>query len=147
MRRCHLLRSIVVLIQPEARGRIYWTNVLIHTEVSVGHFGREWCIIVELRWGAARYPVGYAMKKTAAPIRFAGSQFDKSRHVCAFNSADEEHRLLPPFIKDRFRCGHKAIHVGTPDHLEQKPLSVPLNEFLRQFRHRRARRNSSPAAA
>jgi hypothetical protein len=68
--------------------------------------------------GPARYPdeEGYAMKKITAPIPFAGSQLDQTRHVCAFfNSADEEYRVLLPFIKDGFQCGHKAIHVVNPD--------------------------------
>ncbi len=52
------------------------------------------------------------MKKTTAPIPFAGSHLDETRHVCAFfNSEDEEYRVLLPFIKDGFQCGHKAIHV------------------------------------
>ena len=52
------------------------------------------------------------MKKTTAPIPFAGSQLDETRHVCAFfNSEDDEYRALLPFIKDGFQCGHKAIHV------------------------------------
>lgn len=52
------------------------------------------------------------MKNTTAPISFAGSQLDETRHVCAFfNSEDEEYRVLLPFIKDGFQCGHKAIHV------------------------------------
>jgi hypothetical protein len=56
------------------------------------------------------------MKKIMAPIPFAGSQLDQTRHVCAFfNSADEEYRVLLPFIKDGFQCGHKAIHVVNPD--------------------------------
>ena len=56
------------------------------------------------------------MKKITAPIPFAGSQLDQTRHVCAFfNSADEEYRVLLPFIKDGFQCGHKAIHVVNPD--------------------------------
>ena len=64
------------------------------------------------------------MKKTTAPIPFAGSRLDQTRHVCAFfNSADEEYRVLLPFIKDGFRFGHKAIHVVNPDqrqdHLER----------------------------
>jgi hypothetical protein len=64
------------------------------------------------------------MKKTTAPIPFAGSQLDQTRHVCAFfNSADEEYRVLLPFIKDGFQCGHKAIHVVNPgqrqDHLQR----------------------------
>ncbi|HEY1601023.1 MAG TPA: MEDS domain-containing protein [Pirellulales bacterium] len=54
--------------------------------------------------------------KTTAPIPFAGSQLGEVRHVCAFfNSADEEYRVLMPFIKDGFDCGHKAVHVVNPD--------------------------------
>ena len=64
------------------------------------------------------------MKKTTPPIPFAGSQLDEMRHVCAFfNSDDEEYRVLLPFIKDGFQCGHKAIHVVNPnqraDHLQR----------------------------
>ena len=56
------------------------------------------------------------MKTAAAPIRFAGSELGESRHVCAFfNSEEEEYRVLLPFIKDGFECGHKAIHVVNPD--------------------------------
>jgi len=52
------------------------------------------------------------MKKTTAPIPFAGSHLDETRHVCAFfNSEDEEYRVLLPFIKDGLQCGHKAIHI------------------------------------
>jgi hypothetical protein len=62
--------------------------------------------------------------KTTAPIRFAGSELGEARHACAFfNSADEEYRVLLPFIKDGFECGHKAVHVVNPgrrqDHLER----------------------------
>lgn len=50
--------------------------------------------------------------KTTAPISFAGSQLSDTRHVCAFfNSEEEEYRVLLPFIKDGFACGHKAVHV------------------------------------
>jgi hypothetical protein len=64
------------------------------------------------------------MKKTTAPIAFAGSKLDETRHVCAFfNSDDEEYRVLLPFIRDGFQCGHKAIHVVNPnqraDHLQR----------------------------
>jgi hypothetical protein len=59
---------------------------------------------------------GSDLKKATAPIPFAGSQLDQTRHVCAFfNSAEEEYRVLLPFIKDGFQCGHKAIHVVNPD--------------------------------
>jgi len=62
--------------------------------------------------------------KTAAPISFAGSQLAETRHVCAFfNSEEEEYRVLLPFIKDGFGCGHKAVHVVKPhqrsEHLQR----------------------------
>ena len=54
--------------------------------------------------------------KTTAPIPFAGSQLGEVRHVCAFfNSAEEEYRVLLPFIRDGFECNHKAVHVVNPD--------------------------------
>jgi hypothetical protein len=64
------------------------------------------------------------MKKVTAPIPFAGSLLDQTRHVCAFfNNDEEEYRVLLPFIRDGFQCGHKAIHVVNPaqrqDHLER----------------------------
>jgi hypothetical protein len=56
------------------------------------------------------------METIRAPIRFAGSQLDSSRHVCAFfNSNEEGYRVLLPFIKDGFTCGDKAVHVVGPD--------------------------------
>ncbi|MGB8890023.1 MAG: MEDS domain-containing protein [Candidatus Korobacteraceae bacterium] len=56
------------------------------------------------------------MKRATAPIPFAGSLLDETRHVCAFfNSDEEEYRVLLPFIKDGFQCGQKAIHVVNPD--------------------------------
>src|SRR6266404_8398474 len=59
---------------------------------------------------------GSHMRKTVAPISLAGSQLGDVRHVCAFfNSADEEYRVLLPFIKDGFDCGDKAVHVVNPD--------------------------------
>ena len=49
-------------------------------------------------------------------ISFAGSRLAETRHVCAFfNNDDEEYRVLLPFIKDGFECGHKAVHVVNPD--------------------------------
>ena len=74
---------------------------------------------------------GYAMKKITAPIPFAVSEIDQTRHVCAFfNSADEEYRVLLPFIKDGFQCGHKAIHVVNPDRRQdhlQRLADVGIN--------------------
>jgi hypothetical protein len=49
------------------------------------------------------------------PIRFAGSELGAQRHICAFfHSADEEYRVVLPFIKDGFESGHKAFHVVDP---------------------------------
>jgi hypothetical protein len=49
------------------------------------------------------------------PIRFAGSELGAQRHICAFfHSAQEEYRVVLPFIKDGFECGHKAFHVVDP---------------------------------
>src|ERR1700741_1220333 len=51
-----------------------------------------------------------------APIRFAGSMLTAQRHVCAFfHSADEEDRILLPFIKDGFARGEKAYHIVDPN--------------------------------
>jgi MEDS: MEthanogen/methylotroph, DcmR Sensory domain len=48
-------------------------------------------------------------------IRFAGSELGAQRHVCAFfHSADEEYRVVLPFIQDGFESGHKAFHVVDP---------------------------------
>ena len=56
------------------------------------------------------------MKKTTRRISLAGSQLGEVRHVCAFfNNAEEEYRVLLPFIKDGFECGDKAVHVVNPD--------------------------------
>ncbi|WP_404286664.1 MEDS domain-containing protein [Microvirga sp. RSM25] len=55
------------------------------------------------------------MAKLTQPIPFAGAELTQARHVCAFfNSEDEEYRVLLPFIKDGFDCGHKAVHVLSP---------------------------------
>jgi DcmR-like sensory protein len=53
--------------------------------------------------------------RRTAPIAFAGSQLEESRHVCAFfNDDDEAYRVLLPFIRDGFGCNHKAVHVISP---------------------------------
>jgi hypothetical protein len=58
------------------------------------------------------------------PIRLAGSALGAKRHVCAFfHSADEEYRVLLPFIKEGFDRGEKAFHIVDPklreDHLKR----------------------------
>jgi hypothetical protein len=56
-----------------------------------------------------------ALETNNHAIRFAGSELGAQRHICAFfHSADEEYRVVLPFIKDGFECGHKAFHVVDP---------------------------------
>jgi hypothetical protein len=64
------------------------------------------------------------MKTNTTPIPFAGSQLAEVRHVCAFfNSAEDQYRVLLPFIRDGLNCGDKAVHVVNPgqqkDHLQR----------------------------
>jgi hypothetical protein len=48
------------------------------------------------------------MKTAAPPIHLAGSRLSEPRHVCAFfHRADEEYRVLLPFIKEGFECGDR----------------------------------------
>ena len=59
------------------------------------------------------------MPSDSTPISLAGSHLGEVRHVCAFfSSDDEEYRVLLPFMKDGFACGHKALHVVNPDQEE-----------------------------
>lgn len=67
---------------------------------------------------------GGASTESDEPIRFAGSLLGAQRHICAFfHSSDEEYRVILPFIKDGFDCGHRALHVVDPklrqDHLRR----------------------------
>jgi hypothetical protein len=56
------------------------------------------------------------MRKTSAPMRFAGSELAEVRHICAFfNSDEEEYRVLIPFIKEGFESGNRAVHIVNPD--------------------------------
>lgn len=49
------------------------------------------------------------------PLEFGGDAFARHRHACAFfNSADEEHRVLRPFIVEGFRRGERAFHIIDP---------------------------------
>src|SRR5260370_41980426 len=71
----------------------------------------------------ARFP-GEASSESSQPIRFAGSLLGAQRHVCAvFHSADEEYRVLLPFIKEGFERSEKAFHIVDPklreEHLER----------------------------
>jgi MEDS: MEthanogen/methylotroph, DcmR Sensory domain len=49
------------------------------------------------------------------PIRFAGAVLDRHRHVCAFfRSAEEEARILLPFIQEGLARNEKAFHIVDP---------------------------------
>lgn len=66
---------------------------------------------VEVVPNEGRFP----MKAAAAPVACAGSQLLESRHVCAFfHNADEEYRVLLPFIREGFARGDRAFHVIDP---------------------------------
>jgi DNA-binding NarL/FixJ family response regulator len=59
---------------------------------------------------------GGASTEQDQPIQFANSALGAQRHICAFfHSSDEEYRVILPFIKDGFECGHKGLHVIDPD--------------------------------
>lgn len=80
------------------------------------------------------------MTRSAASFSLAGSQLDEARHVWAFfNSDDEEYRVLLPFIRDGFECGHKAIHIVGPNqrlgHLQRLAASASpsLNELSYEY--------------
>jgi hypothetical protein len=50
-----------------------------------------------------------------APIPFAGTALDRHRHVCAFfDSADDEYRVLMPFIEAGFAENDRAFHITDP---------------------------------
>jgi MEDS: MEthanogen/methylotroph, DcmR Sensory domain len=64
------------------------------------------------------------MHDSEAPIRFAGAQLVRNRHVCAFfRDSDEEYGVMLPFIKDGFERGDRAFHIVDPvlraDHLRR----------------------------
>jgi len=49
-------------------------------------------------------------------VQFDGSALGGQHHMCAFfNSLDEQHRVLRPFIKDGFDRGEKALHIVDPE--------------------------------
>jgi hypothetical protein len=48
-------------------------------------------------------------------VQLAGSVLERSRHVCAFfHSADEEYRVLLPFIAEGIERGERAFHIVDP---------------------------------
>ena len=64
------------------------------------------------------------MQSTEAPIHFANATLGTERHICAFfNSADEEYRVLSPFIREGIERGEKGFHIVDPmlldDHFQR----------------------------
>ena len=56
------------------------------------------------------------MRTSDRSDQFAGDMLGGHRHICAFfNSLDEQHRVLRPFIKDGFDRGEKAFHIVDPE--------------------------------
>jgi hypothetical protein len=55
------------------------------------------------------------MQAIGAPIHFANATLGTERHICAFfNSADEEYRVLSPFIREGIERGEKGFHIVDP---------------------------------
>src|SRR5207302_10853347 len=57
-------------------------------------------------------------------MRFANATLGKHRHVCAFfHGAEEEYRVLLPFVKEGLARGEKAFHIVEPklgdEHLQR----------------------------
>jgi hypothetical protein len=60
------------------------------------------------------------METTADAMRSSQGIFGQHRHICAFfNSFNEQHRVLRPFIKDGFADGDKAYHYVDPERWEE----------------------------
>jgi hypothetical protein len=60
------------------------------------------------------------METNGQSLEFAGGTLGEHRHVCAFfNSIDEEHRVLRPFIKEGFDSGDRALHIVDPELREE----------------------------
>ena len=60
------------------------------------------------------------MQSTRHSPQATGTTFGPQSHICAFfNSVDEQHRVLRPFIKDGFDRGDKAYHYVDPERREE----------------------------
>src|SRR4051812_7179798 len=80
-------------------------------------------------------------QKHNQPMRFANATLGQHRHVCAFfHGAEEEYRVLLPFVKEGLARGEKAFHIVDPElrdeHLKRLSLAgvdVPSIEKKGQF--------------
>jgi DcmR-like sensory protein len=60
------------------------------------------------------------METPAQSVQFTGSVLGPHRHICAFfNSIDEQHRVLRPFIAEGFADGDKSFHYVDPERREE----------------------------
>jgi hypothetical protein len=60
------------------------------------------------------------MEITEQSPRLTGT-FDQYRHICAFfNTIDEQHRVLRPFVTDGFDRGDKVYHYVDPERWEEQ---------------------------
>ena len=60
------------------------------------------------------------METTAQSLQSTGSALDQYQHICAFfNSVDEQHRVLRPFVEEGFARGEKAYHYVDPELREE----------------------------
>jgi hypothetical protein len=60
------------------------------------------------------------MESTEHPPQSTGTTIGQHRHICAFfNSIDEQHRVLRPFIEDGFDRGDKVYHYVNPERREE----------------------------
>ena len=61
------------------------------------------------------------MKTNEHSEQFTGSTLGQHSHICAFfNSIDEQHRVLRPFITDGFDQGDKVYHYVDPERKEEQ---------------------------
>ena len=60
------------------------------------------------------------MESTGNSQQATGTTIGQHRHICAFfNTVDEQHRVLRPFIKDGFDRGDKVYHYVDPQRWEE----------------------------
>jgi MEDS: MEthanogen/methylotroph, DcmR Sensory domain len=60
------------------------------------------------------------MDTHAQSAQFTGGAFGPNRHICAFfNSVDEQHRVLRPYIREGFADGDKAFHYVDPERQDE----------------------------
>jgi hypothetical protein len=100
---------------------------------------------------------GVPMAISQELVHLAGATLGEHRRICAFfHSADEDYRVLLPFIKEGLRRGEKAYHPiidAMRSHppvipgavLLVNPFFVPTDKFLCELEERRAAPSTRPA--